>query len=181
MTIREAVIVFNAKKSGRGKYLARCPAHPDKNASLAIAEGKVGILVKCMSHGCDTKDVLAAVGLGYRDLFYMQRDATSEQMKAIFRQRRLDALYAHEQLRQDFRMVYRAMKHPPEIMLYTHIQNQFSRKIEEAIARQRDAALPPLPPKPVRTPQPPVPSLPEGITSSTGGASGPSAAHPGAG
>lgn len=49
--------------------MALCPSHPDRKASLAIAEGKKGVVIKCMSAGCETRDILAALGLGWGDLF----------------------------------------------------------------------------------------------------------------
>ncbi len=55
------------KKAGKG-YTARCPAHGDKTASLSISPGEHGTLVKCFA-GCETADVLAAVGMTFADLF----------------------------------------------------------------------------------------------------------------
>lgn len=50
--------------------MALCPVHGDKNRSLSIAEGrKVPVVLKCMSAGCDTRDILAAVGLTWDALF----------------------------------------------------------------------------------------------------------------
>jgi hypothetical protein len=50
--------------------MAQCPAHDDGRPSLHLthdtARGRV--LVKCFA-GCDTRDVLAAVGLSLRDLY----------------------------------------------------------------------------------------------------------------
>lgn len=54
---------------GEGNWSARCPAHDDKDPSLSIRETDEGVLlVHCFS-GCATPDVLAAVGLSFRDLF----------------------------------------------------------------------------------------------------------------
>lgn len=51
------------------RYTALCPAHQDKSPSLSLARGKDGrALVHCHA-GCDTRDVLAAVGLELKDLF----------------------------------------------------------------------------------------------------------------
>jgi len=50
-------------------WQARCPAHDDRKASLCIhtePDGKV--LLKCQA-GCETKDILAALGLTWNDLF----------------------------------------------------------------------------------------------------------------
>jgi replicative DNA helicase len=52
-----------------GGWIARCPAHEDREPSLGITEGSDGILLQCYA-GCATKDVLAALGLEWRDLFF---------------------------------------------------------------------------------------------------------------
>jgi len=44
------------------------PAHEDRNPSLSITDGESRVLVRCHA-GCDTDDLLAAVGLARRDLF----------------------------------------------------------------------------------------------------------------
>jgi DNA primase len=57
------------KTSGHGKWLACCPAHPDKRPSLHIKECDDGrVLVHCFT-GCSVGDILAAVGLEFSDLF----------------------------------------------------------------------------------------------------------------
>lgn len=56
------------KPSGSG-FEARCPAHEDRKASLSVSEGEDGkVLVKCFA-GCETPDVVAALGLRMSDLF----------------------------------------------------------------------------------------------------------------
>ena len=56
------------KPTGNGKYLACCPAHPDKSPSLAIKQTDDGkILIHCFS-GCAVSDVVAAIGLELSDL-----------------------------------------------------------------------------------------------------------------
>ena len=57
------------KQSGEGQYMARCPAHDDKHASLSIGRGLDGrALIDCKA-GCATADVLAALGMKVADLF----------------------------------------------------------------------------------------------------------------
>jgi hypothetical protein len=104
MLVEEFVRLTNARRTGRGKWMAFCPVHGDKNRSMAVAEGKRGILVKCMSMGCDTRDILDVLGLKYRDLFYTSRTLPSAQLKAIYAQRRIDELYEREIRRQTLKM-----------------------------------------------------------------------------
>jgi hypothetical protein len=78
MTAPEFARLLHAKRVTKGKWTARCPAHPDHKPSLAIAEGKKGVLIKCMSHGCETEAILDALGLSFGDLFYASRKMTPE-------------------------------------------------------------------------------------------------------
>ena len=57
-----------AKETGHGKYVARCPAHDDRSPSLAIKDGGDGrVLVHCFA-GCETEDVLSAIGMTFSDV-----------------------------------------------------------------------------------------------------------------
>jgi len=57
------------KRTGAGRYQARCPAHDDKGPSLSIRELDDGrVLVHCFA-GCDVHSVLSAAGLSFDDLF----------------------------------------------------------------------------------------------------------------
>lgn len=57
------------KRTGPGRWLAKCPAHEDRRASLAIRETDEGrILAHCFA-GCSVHEVVAAAGLEISDLF----------------------------------------------------------------------------------------------------------------
>lgn len=57
------------KRTGSGRYQARCPAHDDKGPSLSVRELDDGrVLVHCFA-GCDVHSVLSVVGLTFDDLF----------------------------------------------------------------------------------------------------------------
>lgn len=57
-----------AKETGHGKFIARCPAHDDRSPSLAIKEEDDGrVLLHCFA-GCETEDVLSALGLAFLDV-----------------------------------------------------------------------------------------------------------------
>lgn len=56
------------RHSGEG-YVARCPAHDDRNPSLSISESPDRkILLKCHA-GCDYKDICQRLGIEDKDLF----------------------------------------------------------------------------------------------------------------
>jgi len=69
MNAAELVLRLEAVRRGSAGYVARCPAHNDKNPSLSVRDGEQGVLVKCWS-GCDLREITAAVGLRIADLFY---------------------------------------------------------------------------------------------------------------
>lgn len=57
------------KRAGDGKYMACCPAHADKTASLTVREESDGrVLINCFA-GCDTYSILKTVGLDWDDVF----------------------------------------------------------------------------------------------------------------
>lgn len=57
------------RRTGNGTWLARCPAHTDKNPSLSLRDSDSGaVLLHCFA-GCTAHEVVAAVGLEVSDLF----------------------------------------------------------------------------------------------------------------
>ena len=57
------------RPAGNGKWIARCPSHPDKSPSLSVMEKPDGrVLIHCHA-GCGAIEVLEAVGLSYDVLF----------------------------------------------------------------------------------------------------------------
>jgi hypothetical protein len=57
------------KRTGQSRWLAKCPSHEDRTASLSIRELDDGrVLVHCFA-GCDVHEVVSSVGLELTDLF----------------------------------------------------------------------------------------------------------------
>ena len=68
MTLQELLTHFEvSRKLSNTSYQCKCPSHSDGKASLTISEEKGTILIHCHA-GCDTEDILAAVGLTFQDL-----------------------------------------------------------------------------------------------------------------
>lgn len=67
------------KETGPDKFKARCPAHDDSYPSLSIKHTGDKTILYCHA-GCDTHDILAAIGLDWRDLFDepLQKGATTQ-------------------------------------------------------------------------------------------------------
>jgi hypothetical protein len=57
------------KHTGVGRFMARCPAHDDRSPSLGVKDCGDGVtVVNCLA-GCETEDVLSAIGLSFSDLY----------------------------------------------------------------------------------------------------------------
>jgi len=75
--------VERAKRNGSG-YMARCPAHEDRNPSLAISEGDDGrVLLHCHA-GCQTAAILYALGLTKADLFEARNGSGPPEIVATY-------------------------------------------------------------------------------------------------
>ena len=62
------------KRTGAGRWIARCPAHEDKSPSLSIRETEDGkTLLHCFA-GCSVHEVVDALGLELSDLFPQRPD-----------------------------------------------------------------------------------------------------------
>ena len=68
MQLRDIVPNLSGVRRGGYGYVARCPAHDDKRPSLSLWEGQGRIMLRCFA-GCQTKDVIAKLGLSWKDLF----------------------------------------------------------------------------------------------------------------
>ena len=61
--------LHGVRRTGRGRWLARCPAHEDRSPSLSIREASDGRILIYDFAGCGAIEVLDAVGLDWADLF----------------------------------------------------------------------------------------------------------------
>lgn len=81
--IQEVLRYFDGvKKCGESQYMARCPCHDDKKQSLSIGRGQKGVVLKCQA-GCDTRDIIARIGLKPRDLFYDSQESLQEKRRIV--------------------------------------------------------------------------------------------------
>jgi hypothetical protein len=69
MTAEQVAEHLGAKRAGAARWMAKCPAHPDRMPSLSIGTGADGrTLLNCHA-GCSVDGILSASGLSRRDLF----------------------------------------------------------------------------------------------------------------
>ncbi len=83
MTVAELLVRLDrVKRSGSG-WVARCPAHEDRHASLSIAEGDDGrVLLKCHA-GCTVEEIVSALRLTIADLFPDTRTAPGDSLATL--------------------------------------------------------------------------------------------------
>lgn len=134
MTIGEAVRVFNGKRSGKGRWVCKCPSHRDRLASMTLREGKKAILIHCFA-GCPKDAILAAVGLRMRDMFYASRDVSSESLKKLRQQQAMDKWYEAEKRIHDLKMLINAIENPRKCKYVDAKMMQFERDIEAMCQR----------------------------------------------
>lgn len=95
---------FQIKKDSGDICKAVCPAHPDKEASLSIKYDKSSgkTILKCFA-GCETKEILDAVGLKVSDLFDRELNSSNKDnnISAIYKYRDVDSNVLYEKVRFD--------------------------------------------------------------------------------
>lgn len=71
MTACERVLscLNDVRQLGPDRWIARCPAHDDGTPSLSIRELADGRILLHDFGGCDTHQVVDAIGLGFSDLY----------------------------------------------------------------------------------------------------------------
>jgi 5S rRNA maturation endonuclease (ribonuclease M5) len=76
--LTDVLAKLDGVRNQHGYWMARCPAHEDSTASLQVARGtEQPVVMVCMA-GCDTQDVLAAVGLTLRDISSQDQPETAD-------------------------------------------------------------------------------------------------------
>ncbi len=59
----------SVRGNGESRWMARCPAHGDRTASLSIRRGDDGRILVHDFGGCTSREIVAALGLELRQLF----------------------------------------------------------------------------------------------------------------
>jgi hypothetical protein len=110
MNTEDAVRLLHAKRAGRGKWIARCPAHGDHHPSLSIKKGDRGVLLYCQSNHCSLESICEALGIKVYELFYGSgiSPILEKQRKLERLERRLGLFLWLEVLERDRRAYYAA-------------------------------------------------------------------------
>jgi len=89
-------------------FKARCPAHDDRKRSLSVGEGDDGrALIKCFA-GCETEDILEALGMTWTDLFASDHDGDASER----RDHRIVATYDYRD--SDGTPLYQVVRYEPK-------------------------------------------------------------------
>ncbi len=99
MRLSSLISHLNAvRETGPGKYVSRCPAHDDRSPSLAIRDCDDGrVLIHCFA-GCETENVLSAIGLTFSDLMPERIGSEHSYKPQRFDTRQVLAALDHESL-----------------------------------------------------------------------------------
>ena len=79
--------MLHARRVGKNKWVAKCPAHQERTGSLYITPGKDGSAWAHCFGGCDQKAVLEALGLTWSDLKPEGRSMTPQAIREAERAR----------------------------------------------------------------------------------------------
>ena len=95
-------------KQTSGGYTALCPAHDDKQSSLSVSESDTGaVLIHCHA-GCDTADVLSAIGLKMTDLYPPKQMGSTNQTANA----KIAATYKYTDA--DKKLLYEVVRYEPK-------------------------------------------------------------------
>ena len=95
MTYDAILTRFQIARRYEDKAQCVCPAHEDKQASLTISRGRSSTILYCHA-GCSYRDILSAVGLSAKDLYYDDSKPQSGSWRAYIEKRegrRIEAIY----------------------------------------------------------------------------------------
>ncbi len=119
MTYDKILSHFEVVHRYDSKAKCRCPAHNDRQASLTISKGQNSTLLHCHA-GCNYKDILSAVGLSTKDLYYDDNRPQSGSWRAYVERRegrKIEAVYDYVDYRKG-NYLYTKLRLTGKKMLY---------------------------------------------------------------
>lgn len=76
ITAEDIAAALRARRTGKGSWLAKCPAHPDKSPSMSLTAAADGKILLCCHAGCPQEAVIQAL----RDLGLWDSKAPRDQV-----------------------------------------------------------------------------------------------------
>ena len=96
----------NVKETGDQTFTARCPAHDDSRNSLSVRlSDDQTCLIHCFA-GCDTRDVVSAMGLTMSDLFPPKEKKAKNQSGKI--------VATYDYVNEDNVLIYQVVRYDPK-------------------------------------------------------------------
>ncbi|RMO71366.1 DUF927 domain-containing protein [Pseudomonas syringae group genomosp. 3] len=115
------------KPSGKNRHMAKCPAHLDKSPSLSVSSTDDGrALIHCFA-GCSSEDVLASIGLEFKDLFQGRLTAAD---RSEYRRKALESGREHARIIQQIAAV--------QLERGEGLSEIDSEQLQEAVRRERE-------------------------------------------
>lgn len=123
MTYDEILNHFQVKKRQQDKAQCQCPAHDDKQASLAVTKGNDSTLIHCHA-GCDIDNVLSAAGLKKSDLFFQKRRAGNSWQAYVEsrEKRKIEAVYHYDSINGSY--AFSKVRMHGKKMIYGILENE---------------------------------------------------------
>lgn len=121
MTLQELLAYFEiSRKNNKNSYQCKCPVHGDKKASLTISEKNGKLLLHCHA-GCKPEEILAAVGLEFKDLGNYQSPKWRERLE-YGQKKRIEAVYDYKS--SDGKYLYSKVRFEGKTIRYLTIDKE---------------------------------------------------------
>lgn len=133
MQADELARLLHARRSGKGRWRSKCPIHRSKGLTLAIYADPARASITCYA-GCSSDDILAKLGLSWRDTLYRDDRLTPEEKREWAKKKYIAELYERERRLMDLRMFLRGVEMPAHRRLI-RTQSRFERDIDEFCTR----------------------------------------------
>lgn len=119
MTLQEALTHFKVERqNSNNSYQCKCPVHKDKKASLTITGKNGKVLIHCHA-GCETKDILDAVGLSFADIGSERREDGWREKLEREKGKRIEAIYDYKS--EDGKYLYSKVRFEGKYIRYITI------------------------------------------------------------
>ena len=119
MTLQEVLTHFKVERqNSNNAYQCKCPVHKDKKASLTITGKNGKVLIHCHA-GCETKDILDAVGLTFADLGSERREDGWREKLEREKEKRIEAVYDYKS--EDGKYLYSKVRFEGKYIRYITI------------------------------------------------------------
>lgn len=122
--------LLHARKCGKSRWRAVCPVHKGRSLTLAVYSDAERVSVHCFA-GCSSDDVLAAVGLTWKDCLYDSRPLTPKERQEWAKRKWINELYCRQVRIFDLEMMLHAIEHPRKTRTVSARVIQFENRINQ--------------------------------------------------